>query len=59
MGVRTMKYRVGIENDFEHIDFWDYEESELELAQARYDSIILGENERKFLIDLETLEYLI
>lgn len=53
------KYRVGIENEFEHIDFWEYEKNEFELAQARYDSIILGENERKCLIDLETLEYLL
>lgn len=53
------RYRVGVENEIEHIDYWEYKENELELAQARYDSIILGENERKYLIDLETLEYLL
>lgn len=34
-------------------------QKEIELAQARYDSIVLNENEKKFLIDLETLEYLL
>lgn len=54
-----MKYRVLITKGLEHIDFWDYKKGEIELAKARYNSITLGENERKFLIDLETLEYLL
>ena len=33
------KYRVGVENEREHIDFWDYEQNELDLAKARFDEI--------------------
>lgn len=52
------KYRVGIENEIEHIDFWDYEESEFELAEARYDSLELDKGEYKYILDLEAEEIL-
>ena len=53
-----MRYRVGIENELEHIDYWDYEENELELAQDRFYSLHLRDNENKYLLDLNTSEYL-
>ena len=50
------KYRVGVENESEHIDFWDYEQNELDLAKARFDEIKIAKGQRKYLLDLETDE---
>lgn len=51
-----IKYRVGIENEKEHIDYWDYEADEYELAEAMYDNIELEEGQVKYLMNLLTDE---
>ena len=53
-------YRVGwedLENE-EHIDYWDYKESELELAEAKFDSIELEKGQRKYILHLGKVEML-
>ena len=50
----TFKYRVGVENEIEHIDFWDYLSSELDLAKARFNEIKITKGQRKYLLDLKT-----
>lgn len=52
------KYRVVIENEIEHIDFWEYKENEFELAKARYDDLELNKGEYKYILDLESEEIL-
>lgn len=46
-------YRVGLENNYEHIDYFDYNEDEFELALERYDSLIIGKGECKYLYSFE------
>lgn len=48
------KYRVGVENETEHIDCWDYEANEYELAEARFENIKLEEGQVKYLMNLLT-----
>lgn len=50
------KYRVGVENEIEHIDYWDYEADEYEQAEARFESINLKAGETKYLLNLLTDE---
>ena len=53
-------YRVGwedLENE-EHIDYWDYKESEMELAEAKFDSIELEKGQRKYILHLGKVEIL-
>ena len=53
-------YRVGWEDlgNEEHIDYWDYKESELELAKAKFDSIELEKEQRKYILHLGKVEIL-
>lgn len=53
-----IKYRVGVENEKEHIDYWDYEADEYEEAQARFESINLESGQVKYLMNLSTTEVL-
>lgn len=53
------KYAIGIENEEEHIDYWEYEEDEFELALAKYESITLQKGETKYLEDLESGVYML
>lgn len=46
-------YRVGLANDYEHIDYFDYNEDEFEEALAMYDSLIVGKGEYKYLYSFE------
>lgn len=52
----TLKYRVGVENSEEHIDFWFYTAREYKQAMARYESIKLEEGQSKYIINLLTDE---
>lgn len=48
------KYRVGVEDNIEHLDYWDYTASEYEQAEARFDSIALEKGEYKYISNLIT-----
>ena len=52
-------YRVGVENQDEHLDVWEYRKDEVELAIARYDSIDLDIGEYKYIKNMVTDEILL